>query len=849
MSGGKISPYRHGWQGAGLWVLLLGSYAIILLLGGAGNSYPVVTAFIQSLSIAMLMSVGILSGQVFSHPPRPILTALFLFSIALIVLGQLLPLPTDFWATLPGREAGGNFLASAGRHSNWQSLSLDPYRSFETSLELLPGLALFLVGIKASPKLLRGLLLTTLAVGLASATIGALQLAGGPNSPVHFYEIARGQIAPGLFVNRNHQAALLLITIPIAALTPLLINWPHQTRRHARLIAWSLILVLAAGVIATTSRAGFGLLPIALVAAALINRDKAPGLKAALGVLGPLTIVIVALSQSATLQRLLDRFSAASDGRTTFWENTLTAAQQYWPIGSGVGTFEITYPSVEPLAQVTDSYVNNAHNEYVELWLELGIFAPIVGLIVLGLLAIAAYKCFHSPNVQQRSFALAAIAGWIILLLHSQVDYPLRMMSIMAIAGLLTAMLLCKFEPAKPGPPIHMRPAWRTGPILCLLLALTGLVWSFALAQRDVLAGKPEQALAYNPWSPRALTAGGQNALERGDTISAHGMAVRALRVSPLDPDAQALMIAVLNQSADAGQIDRLLKLAATRGWREPHLQYMLAERAADRDDFAISVQHTDALLRTGSYISVAQPFMRTLALTDEGNAALVKALALNPSWRASFLRNLRDLPEDALPWHVSLLNGLDTAQSPPTRADYLAYLNVLLTHGRVADAVEVAELLSIPTVTGRLIPFEPDLAPSPFDWKAGQGLGITTRFSDNGTVLIDAPLATVGTALSRLIASPNGDYHLTAQLKSSGSDLADILKWQIRCRATGKVLTPQHIRYDKTQADGYQMTVDFSVGDDQCELGELRAVIDSATGGSLQVELIELDATSGTEP
>ena len=62
------------------------------------------------------------------------------------------------------------------------------------------------------------------------------------------------------------------------------------------------------------------------------------------------------------------------------------AADAYLPFGAGLGAFDTVFRSVEPLAELDPTYFNQAHNEYLETWLEAGWSG--IALIIAGVVVI-----------------------------------------------------------------------------------------------------------------------------------------------------------------------------------------------------------------------------------------------------------------------------------------------------------------------------------------------------------------------------------------------------------------------------------------------------------------------------
>ena len=70
--------------------------------------------------------------------------------------------------------------------------------------------------------------------------------------------------------------------------------------------------------------------------------------------------------------------------RAQIWAMTMRAVALNFPLGTGLGTFTGIYALQEPPATVTVAWVNHAHNDYLELLLELGIPGVLLMLAFLG---------------------------------------------------------------------------------------------------------------------------------------------------------------------------------------------------------------------------------------------------------------------------------------------------------------------------------------------------------------------------------------------------------------------------------------------------------------------------------
>jgi O-antigen ligase len=136
-----------------------------------------------------------------------------------------------------------------------------------------------------------------------------------------------------------------------------------------------------------------------------------------------------------------------TDARVFFARNTIVAAKTYLPFGSGLGTFVPVYQMFEkPDDLMPYAFANRAHNDFLESWLETGVFGPIlVGLFSLWFV-IAAARVWRPAHGTDKGINLGlAQAGSIVIVLliaHSTVDYPLRSGALMAVFAFACALLI-----------------------------------------------------------------------------------------------------------------------------------------------------------------------------------------------------------------------------------------------------------------------------------------------------------------------------------------------------------------------------------------------------------------------
>jgi O-antigen ligase len=316
-------------------------------------------------------------------------------------------------------------------------LSLNPYATLGSFLALLPAAAVFLVVSRFNLQQQVRLVYIILVAAAGGAILGALQKASGGDGIWSVLSTPHAANGPGLFVNRNHQAAFLLLAMPLAAAASRVRASTHPGF-PGWLIALGLLAVYAGGVVATTSRMGLALLPLAAFLSILILFP----FRLTVARFG-LTVVAVVLIgfgmwQTSGVRAVLRR-PFENDIRFEYWSDAWIAAQRFWSSGSGFGTFQEVYAAFENLNIVVEAYPYNAHNDYLELAIEGGILA--VSLVLVGLIVLA----YHLLQLSKQESlvkvcGLGAMSGVLLVLINSTVDYPLRMPALMTVFALLCSL-------------------------------------------------------------------------------------------------------------------------------------------------------------------------------------------------------------------------------------------------------------------------------------------------------------------------------------------------------------------------------------------------------------------------
>lgn len=438
-----ISRFRKGqWDAVALASVVLLAFSIVF--GGASRDHALRLALVELAALPVLVISG---SQLWSRGTwREHRFGLGLLgAILLLPLVQLTPLPPAVWTALPGREQLTLALDLVGQPAGWLPLSLTPDLTWRAFLALLPPAAMVLSVLASTKEWKLQLVYFYLAAAMASVVLGVLQLASGGERLYPWATTAAGNMV-GFFANRNHLSTLLLASLPFAAVLAAASIRKRSGGGNLRLWLGGLFIGLAiVAVGAIRSRAGIVLVAPSLVLsflAAWIASGRSRPSPALLGGVGIAAAAVAAVGFFAVAP-ILARFDPNSppEGRFENWPIVADAAAAYLPVGSGLGSFDPVYRSVEPLERLDSTFFNQAHNDYLEIWLETGWLGIALLVAFLVWWARRSWTCWRRPPSTEADLQRAASIALVIVMLHSTVDYPIRTVTIAVLFALFAALL------------------------------------------------------------------------------------------------------------------------------------------------------------------------------------------------------------------------------------------------------------------------------------------------------------------------------------------------------------------------------------------------------------------------
>jgi O-antigen ligase len=152
-------------------------------------------------------------------------------------------------------------------------------------------------------------------------------------------------------------------------------------------------------------------------------------------------VIAVTSPQAQSVVRLFG-LNPADDLRARAIPTIVALTRDFFPFGTGFGGFEPAYRAAEPFALLTTRYLNEAHNDYLQVAVEGGIFGIFVLLAAGAWFLARAVDAFRATGDRLASVAARTGALMIILVaLASAVDYPVRTPLIMVTLVIAAAWL------------------------------------------------------------------------------------------------------------------------------------------------------------------------------------------------------------------------------------------------------------------------------------------------------------------------------------------------------------------------------------------------------------------------
>jgi|HubBroStandDraft_6_1064221.scaffolds.fasta_scaffold00065_31 O-antigen ligase len=276
----------------------------------------------------------------------------------------------------------------------------------------------------------RSLALVFLLYGAALAGFSLIQGISSNDKLYWLRQPRMGGWIYGPYVNHNHYAGLMEMLVPI----PLVLSLTRLASTRTRAAAAAIAAIMVGTIFLSGSRGGMLAIVVELVilAVVLIKQKRGLRLRTAIGI-GVFLVILVGLLTWIGGEPLLRRVASvgtshseiSNDNRFEINRDGFRMFLKKPVLGWGLGTFPVVYPQFRTF--YTNFFVNEAHNDYLQLLVETGLLG--FGTMLWFLLTLytrAIKKMGNWTGEISGAVTLACVLGVSGILVHSAVDFNLQ---------------------------------------------------------------------------------------------------------------------------------------------------------------------------------------------------------------------------------------------------------------------------------------------------------------------------------------------------------------------------------------------------------------------------------------
>lgn len=365
---------------------------------------------------------------------------------------QLVPLPAAAAQIVSPARVRVHEALRLGASPSWLPLSIEPSATVVALLLLAGTFLMYLAARRVFER--GGVRLVCRGVGWMGLVLACVAMAQRGASSGRIYgfwtPLDTGALPYGPFVNRNHCATWLLMSIPLCFgyLMARLANEraPSESLRHTfdgRTVwlatAGTAMVLALAWSFSRSGIAAFAVSSIVVVGATRARMDPLRTVWVAGLVLLGLAAVITLADVGAVLDRFADGIGASRLGRLAIWRDTLQMIADFFVTGSGIGT----YQTAMLIYQTGDRtyYYNQAHNEILQVASEGGLLIVLPAAIALAAFVGVAARRLKADGTGIFWIRAGAAAGLAGVALQSVWETGLRVPANALLAAVLAAIL------------------------------------------------------------------------------------------------------------------------------------------------------------------------------------------------------------------------------------------------------------------------------------------------------------------------------------------------------------------------------------------------------------------------
>ncbi len=370
-----------------------------------------------------------------------------LFFLAYILF-QTIPLPPQLVKFLsPAAYELHSTILAVSDSNQWMTISVHPSATLREFFRWATYVAFYVLTIQLLKRndRIRKTIFTIAIFGALLSFSSILQFYLTDDIALWFRHVPKNGMIVGPYICHNHYAGLMEMMFPVV-LALFFFYRPRtrsrsflkgvaeilsQKRANIHILIGAAALLIGTSIFVSLSRGGMLSMCFSLIFfTCLVFKRKINRAHATL-IAG--IVLLTALSVGwFGWDHIFERFSQLKkvdgtlyDGRIDIWKDSLNIFKDFSITGAGIGTFSDIYPAYKSILR--DHFVNYAHNDYLELAIEGGIFSLLLAVCFIFSISLKSYRMFLN---RRDAFAvymyMGSITGIIALLIHSVVDFNLH---------------------------------------------------------------------------------------------------------------------------------------------------------------------------------------------------------------------------------------------------------------------------------------------------------------------------------------------------------------------------------------------------------------------------------------
>lgn len=364
----------------------------------------------------------------------------------------LVPLPAAVVRLIsPGSYTFRRLHAPEFGQMKFMSLSLAPSQTLQAGLEIFAYLILGFLVVKTvtGGSQIRRMMSILIASGVFQALYGLYELSAAEPRILFYRKVFSLDSVTGTFVNRSHFSGYLEMIIPLAVGLVIarmnLFSFGVKGLREKFLLMTSQgvtgnllvsagTVIMSLGVVFSNSRAGIAVLVFSffLFTGLSVLAFGRVGYRElwVRNFIRATVLAVLVLSLWIGIGSTIQRFALDNllrEDRPLYWGNVAGIIRDFPLFGTGLGTFASAYPAFEKRGG-PEMLLAHAHNDYLELFSELGLAGSVLlfgGIFYLAVRAFLAWR--ERRNPEAKGLALGGIVSLAGMGLHTLTDFNLHL--------------------------------------------------------------------------------------------------------------------------------------------------------------------------------------------------------------------------------------------------------------------------------------------------------------------------------------------------------------------------------------------------------------------------------------